>query len=60
MEDATEREALCTLDAGRSTSLGSYGQLSETVVVNGMKKFSKETNGLMMQSLSRSFGLYMH
>jgi hypothetical protein len=57
MEDATDREALCTLEAGRSTSLGSYGQLSETVVVNGMKKFSNETNGLIVQSLSRNLGL---
>ena len=60
MEDATDREALCTLEAGRSTSLGSYGQLSETVVVNGMKKFSNETNGLIVQSLSRNLGLYVN
>jgi hypothetical protein len=46
-----------TLDAGRSTSCGSYGQLSDTVVVNGMKKFSKEMKGLTWVSLSRSFGL---
>lgn len=57
MDDATDREVLCTLDAGRSTSFDSYGQLRETVVVNGMKKFSKETKGFTTVSLSRSLGL---
>ena len=46
-----------TLEAGRSTSRASYGQLRETVVVKGMKKFSKDTNGLVAVSLSRSLGL---
>jgi hypothetical protein len=48
---------VCTLEAGRRQSRGSYGQLRETVVVKGMKKFSKETNGLLVTMRSRSLGL---
>lgn len=46
-----------TLEAGRSTSCSSYGQLSDIVVVKGMKKFWNETNGLPCVSRSRNFGL---
>ena len=33
--------------------------MSETVVVKGMKKFSKDTVGLVAVSLSRNFGLVL-
>ena len=56
-EDVTESELVCTLLAGRRTSCGSYGQLSETVVVKGIKKFSNDVKGFTSQSLSRSLGL---
>lgn len=57
MEDATESVLVRILEAGRSTSWGSYGQLREIVVVKGMKKFSKETVGLVAVRRSRSLGL---
>lgn len=44
-------------DAGRRTSRASYGQLSDTVVVKGMKNVSKDMKGCWAQSLSRSRGL---
>jgi hypothetical protein len=55
--EVVERVEVWTFDAGRRQSRGSYGQLSEMVVVKGMKKFSKDTGGWPATSLSRRRGL---
>ena len=57
MEDVAESDEAWSLEAGRRQSRGSYGQLREIVVVNGMKKFSNETWGCAAMSLSRRRGL---
>jgi hypothetical protein len=45
------------LEAGRRQSRGSYGQLSEIVVVKGMKKVSNEVKGWIAMSRSLRRGL---
>lgn len=45
------------LEAGSKQSRGSYGQLSEIVVVKGMKKVSNEVKGWVAMSVSLRRGL---
>jgi len=56
MEEVVERVLVRTFEAGRRQSRCGYGQLSDMVVVNGMKKFSKDIGGWQATSLSRRRG----
>lgn len=57
IDGVADREAALILDAGRRQSRASYGQFREMVVVNGMKKESNGTKGLVAIRLSRRRGL---